>query len=67
MSDNTPFNARLPKLTHDQINELADEYGLTKTQVLILAINQLHRYLLPNDRYMAQLTDDEKALIQPTD
>jgi hypothetical protein len=37
------FNARLPQLTHDQINELTREYGLTKTQVIILAVDRLSR------------------------
>lgn len=39
------FNARLPQLTHDQITLLADSYGLTKTQVIILAVDRLVRDL----------------------
>ena len=39
------FNARLPLLTHDQINELANDYGLTKTQVIIVAVDRLAREL----------------------
>lgn len=39
------FNARLPQLTHEQINELAREHGLTKTQVIILAVDRLQREL----------------------
>ena len=39
------FNARLPLLTHDQITLLADSYGLTKTQVIILAVDRLVRDL----------------------
>ena len=39
------FNARLPLLTHDQINQLADDYGLTKTQVIIVAVDRLVREL----------------------
>ena len=39
------FNARLPKLAHDQINALVQEYGLTKTQVVILAIDRFSREL----------------------
>lgn len=39
------FNARLPQLTHKQINELAREHGLTKTQVIILAVDRLQREL----------------------
>jgi hypothetical protein len=42
------FNARLPKLSHDQIADIASQYGLTKTQVLILAIDRLCRDLNPN-------------------
>jgi len=32
-------------LTHDQITLLADSYGLTKTQVIILAVDRLVRDL----------------------
>lgn len=39
------FNARLPQLTHDQISELGQDYGLTKTQVIILAVDRLSREL----------------------
>jgi hypothetical protein len=39
------FNARLPQLTHDQINELTEIYGLTKTQVIIIAVDRLARDL----------------------
>ena len=37
------FNARLPQLTHTQINSLSDQYGLTKTQVIIVAVDRLAR------------------------
>ena len=43
------FNARLPKLTHDQINDLSGAYGLTKTQVIILAVDRLTRSLTDED------------------
>jgi hypothetical protein len=39
------FNARLPKLAHDQINALALAHGLTKTQVIIIAVDRLARDL----------------------
>lgn len=39
------FNARLPELTHTQINNLAEIYGLTKTQVIIVAVDRLARDL----------------------
>jgi hypothetical protein len=39
------FNVRLPLLTRDQIGELVDEYGLTKTQVIIVAVDRLNREL----------------------
>ena len=45
MSLSSQFNARLPQLTHDQITLLADGYGLTKTQVIILAVDRLARDL----------------------
>jgi hypothetical protein len=39
------FNARLPKLTHNQISNLAMVHGLTKTQVIIVAVDRLARDL----------------------
>jgi hypothetical protein len=39
------FNARLPQLTHAQINNLAAVHGLTKTQVIIVAVDRLAREL----------------------
>jgi hypothetical protein len=45
MATSSQFNARLPRLTHEQISELSEAYGLTKTQVVILAIDRLTRDL----------------------
>lgn len=39
------FNIRLPKISHEQINHLSETYGLTKTQVVILAIDRLTQAL----------------------
>ena len=39
------FNVRLPKLAHDQIEDISETYGLTKTQVIILAVDRLKRAL----------------------
>jgi hypothetical protein len=39
------FNARLPHLTHSQINSLSEVHGLTKTQVIIVAVDRLARDL----------------------
>ena len=39
------FNARLPLLTHAQITNLAEVHGLTKTQVIIIAVDRLAREL----------------------
>ncbi len=39
------FNTRLPQLTHTQINSLSNRYGLTKTQVIIVAVDRLARDL----------------------
>jgi hypothetical protein len=41
----TQFNVRLPQLAQDQINWLASEFGLTKTQVIILAVDRFTRDL----------------------
>ena len=38
-------NVRLPKLTRDQIDNLSETHGLTKTQVVILAVDRLTRAL----------------------
>ena len=44
-STSSQFNTRLPQLTHEQINALVDEHGLTKTQVVILAVDRFSREL----------------------
>lgn len=43
--NSSQFNARLPQLTHEQINSLALDHGLTKTQVIIIAVDRLTRAL----------------------
>ena len=40
------FNVRLPELTHQQIAQLSDTHGLTKTQVIILAVDRLTNALV---------------------
>lgn len=45
MSTSSQFNARLPSLTHDQISQISNTYGLTKTQVIIMAVDRLSRDL----------------------
>lgn len=45
MKTSNQFNVRLPQLTHAQIGTLTEVYGLTKTQVVILAIDRLTRQL----------------------
>ncbi len=39
------FNTRLPELTHNQIDEIAEIHDLTKTQILIIAIDRLYQQL----------------------
>jgi predicted DNA-binding protein len=39
------FNTRLPELTHEQIDTLSQAHGLTKTQVIILAVDRFVRAL----------------------
>jgi len=39
------FNTRLPALTHEQISQITKDYGLTKTQVIIMAVDRLARDL----------------------
>ncbi len=43
------FNVRLPEYTLDQINAISDTRGLTKTQVVILAIDRLNLALAAQD------------------
>ena len=57
------FNTRLPEFSHDQIDRITAEFGLTKIQVLILALDRLHRDLYPlgsttDARIEAPLTGD---------
>jgi hypothetical protein len=40
------FNVRLPELTHHQITQLSETHGLTKTQVIILAVDRLTNALI---------------------
>ena len=56
------FNARLPKLTHEQIRDVAREHGLTKTQVVIIAVDRLTRDLQAGSAVAAQATKDVKML-----
>ena len=35
------FNVRLPEITHNQIAQISEMHGLTKTQVVILAVDRL--------------------------
>ncbi len=51
------FNARLPLLSHEQISSLGIDYGLTKTQVIIIAVDRLYRDLRAES---ISLTDAEK-------
>lgn len=43
------LNARLPEFTHEQLERLAVECDMTKTQVLIIAIDRLARELRVTD------------------
>ena len=45
VSTSSQFNTRLPLLTHDQISQIKNDYGLTKTQVIIIAVDRLARDL----------------------
>jgi hypothetical protein len=40
------FNIRLPQITHNQIAQISEIHGLTKTQVIILAVDQLSAALI---------------------
>jgi len=41
MAAREQFNVRLPGMTLEQIDLIAETYGLTKTQVVILAVDRL--------------------------
>lgn len=40
------FNIRLPEITHNQIAQISEVHGLTKTQVIILAVDRLSTALI---------------------
>lgn len=40
------FNIRLPEITHNQIAQISEIHGLTKTQVVILAVDRLSAVLI---------------------
>lgn len=40
------FNVRLPEMTHNQITQITEAHGLTKTQVIILAVDRLTNALI---------------------
>lgn len=62
----TQFNTRLPELTTNQIDDIAEIHGLTKTQIIIIAIDRLHQQLQhPDIRY--ELTADDVRKAQTTD
>ena len=42
-------NIRMPKLTRHQIGALCQAYGLTKTQVIILAVDRFNSALAGED------------------
>lgn len=44
-SASNQFNVRLPRLSHTQIKTLSEMHGLTKTQVIIVAVDRLARDL----------------------
>jgi len=43
------FNVRLPEYTLEQINAISETRGLTKTQVIILAVDRLNIALNAED------------------
>lgn len=45
------FNVRLPEMTHNQITQITEAHGLTKTQVIILAVDRLSRALMDQDEF----------------
>lgn len=47
MSEREQFNTRLSKLTHKQIEELANYYSMNKTEVVTIAIDRLYKELKP--------------------
>ncbi len=53
------FNVRLPEISHEQISQLSQTYGLTKTQVIILAVDRFARAL---DEENANAQRDVKRL-----
>ena len=42
MASTIPVSARLPEYTVQQLKEMGEQTGMTKTQLLILAIDKLY-------------------------
>ena len=43
------FSARLPELTHRQLEAISEAQGLTKTQIVLLAVDRFARQLQAED------------------
>ena len=43
------FNVRLPGMTLEQIDLIAETYGLTKTQVIIVAVDRMTAQVNPEE------------------
>lgn len=56
------MNTRLPDITNRQIDEIAIQYGMTKTQVLMLAVDRLSRDLRPDVDYETSLYAKAEAV-----
>jgi hypothetical protein len=64
---NEQFNVRLPGNTWEQIDLLCSTYGLTKTQLTILAIDRLTRDLNPDNVGFDETQDLLVAMKSPTE
>lgn len=51
------INVRIPMMTQGQIDAVSEKYGLTKTQIVILAVDRLTRDLYPARPNPAALTE----------
>jgi len=57
----TQMNFRLPVLTIEQIELIAQTYGLTHTQIIILAVDRLAAALNPETGNPAIIAQAEQA------
>lgn len=55
------FNVRIPELTERQLDDLTGGFGLTKTQVVLIAITMLHSHTFPDKDWKQSIQELRKS------